>query len=423
MRFKIPIIFIFLLNFSVVFSQDLVYTKQILKTVCSPEFHGRGYSFDADKITSKFLQKEFKKLNLKSFDSSYIQEYDISVNTIAGRNKLSINDSLLLPGSDYLISSSSNSISGKYKVVPITPNIIKDSLKFSEIIKSDFSDKVILIDTLGLNIKGFEQSYKLITNENALKARAVIQIAENNLMYVPSRVQKDFVSVILKRDKFPDKIDSAEIIVDNKFHQKYTTQNLISYLPGKSNKFIVFSAHYDHIGHNGADTYFPGANDNGSGIAMVLNLAKHYAELKEKPEYSIAFMFFGSEELGLIGSKYYTEHPLFPLKKIKVLVNLDMVGSGDKGIQIVNGSVFKKEFNKIVNINDKKEYLPKVKIRGAAANSDHYFFYDKGVKSFFIYTLGEYKEYHNIYDKPEILPLSEFEDLTRLLIDFVKEIK
>jgi len=99
-----------------------------------------------------------------------------------------------------------------------------------------------------------------------------------------------------------------------------------------------------------------------------------------------------------------------------------MVGSGDKGIQIVNSTVFKKEFALIDNINSEKKYLPQIKKRGAAANSDHYFFYEKGVKSFFIYTLGEYKEYHNINDKAENLPLSEYEDLFRLLTEFVEKI-
>ncbi len=422
MRIKISIIFILFLNYSLCFAQDIDYAKQILENVCSPEFHGRGYSFNADKITSEYLQKEFKNLGLKNFDTSYIQKFDISVNTIFGKNTILLDDSILSPGKDYLISSTSNSISGKYKLIFITPEIIKDSAKFSETVKKDFSDKVVLIDTLGANVKNFNRLYNFITKENALKAKAVIQITENNLLYLPSRIRKDFVNIILKRDKFPKTIDSIDIVVETKFYKKYSTQNLISYLPGKTDSFIVFSGHYDHLGHNGAKTFFPGANDNGSGIAMVLNLAKHFSELNQKPEYSIAFMFFGGEELGLLGSKYYTENPFFPLEKIKFLINLDMVGTGSKGIQIVNGSVFRNEFDKLVEINKKKKYLPHIKIRGAATNSDHYFFYDKGVKSFFIYTLGDYKEYHNIYDKPEVLPLTEFEDLIKLLIDFVKEV-
>ena len=86
----------------------------------------------------------------------------------------------------------------------------------------------------------------------------------------------------------------------------------------------------------------------------------------------------------------------------------------------MNGSVFEKEFNKLIGLNDAKKYLTQVKVRGKAANSDHYYFTEKGVPAFFIYTMGGIKAYHDVYDKPETLPLTEFQDLFRLLTDFVK---
>jgi hypothetical protein len=99
-----------------------------------------------------------------------------------------------------------------------------------------------------------------------------------------------------------------------------------------------------------------------------------------------------------------------------------MVGSGDKGIQIVNSTVFKKEAQILEKLNTEHQLLPQIKKRGAAANSDHYFFYEKGVKCFFIYTLGNYKEYHNVNDIPKNLPLTEYEDLFRLLILFTESL-
>ncbi|MCF6184206.1 MAG: M20/M25/M40 family metallo-hydrolase, partial [Bacteroidales bacterium] len=209
---------------------------------------------------------------------------------------------------------------------------------------------------------------------------------------------------------------------DSKYYSRLETKNIIAYVKGKTDTSIVFSAHYDHLGTMGKTVFFPGANDDGSGVAMLLNLAKYFSKQK-KPKYNIVFMFFSGEELGLLGSRYYTQHPIFPLSKIKFLINLDMVGSGDKGITVVNGTVFKDRFNKLVEINDTKNYLPEIKIRGKAANSDHYFFFEEGVPSFFIYTLGKYKEYHNIFDTPERLPLSKFEELMNLLIDFTNTLQ
>ncbi|MFA7295533.1 MAG: M28 family peptidase, partial [Candidatus Paceibacterota bacterium] len=185
--------------------------------------------------------------------------------------------------------------------------------------------------------------------------------------------------------------------------------------------FIIVGAHFDHLGMMGNKTYFPGANDNASGTAMVLDLARFFADTAHIGKYSIAFMFFTGEEAGLLGSEYYTKNPLFPLSNIKFMLNLDMIGTGSNGIKVVNGSVIKKEFERLKSINEQHGYLKTVSERGEAANSDHYFFYKKGVKSFFIYTLGnEYKEYHTPTDKAEGLPLTKYNELFKLIVDFIK---
>jgi len=129
---------------------------------------------------------------------------------------------------------------------------------------------------------------------------------------------------------------------------------------------------------------------------------------------------FSGEEAGLMGSKYYASNPLFPLEKIKVLFNTDLVGTGEDGINVAEGTVFKKEFTRLDSINSLKKYLVKINACVPAANSDQSPFYDKGVKALFILTLGNYKEYHNNYDKADGLPLSRFEELFSLLRDYAE---
>ena len=179
---------------------------------------------------------------------------------------------------------------------------------------------------------------------------------------------------------------------------------------------IVVLAHYDHLGKMGRDTYFPGANDNASGVAMILNLAKYYSA--NKPEYTMVFVALGAEELGLLGAKAFTDNPPVDLKKIKFLVNFDLAGTGDEGIKVVNGSVFRNKFDLLTRINDEKKLLPKVDIRGPACNSDHCLFYQKGVPCFYIYTLGGIQAYHDVSDKSDTLPLTEFVDFCSLIIEF-----
>ena len=192
-------------------------------------------------------------------------------------------------------------------------------------------------------------------------------------------------------------------------------------MPGKVDTCIVFSAHYDHLGRMGKETYFPGAHDNASGSAMLLDLARELA--KSENYYSYTFMWFSAEEAGILGSKYYNEHPLFPLTKIKYLWNLDLVGSGEDGIKVVNGSVFPETFDRLKALNDENGFLSKVAARGAAANSDHHFFSENGVKAFFIYTMGSYKEYHNIFDRADAVPLSAYNEFYKLLMSFVREVE
>lgn len=99
-----------------------------------------------------------------------------------------------------------------------------------------------------------------------------------------------------------------------------------------------------------------------------------------------------------------------------------MVGTGVDGITVVNVTEFPEHFNLLKNLNTEKKYLKEIKKRGTARNSDHYYFYEKGVPAIFIYTLGG-KYYHDVFDTGESIPYTAFSNLFYLLTDFVKEIK
>ena len=130
------------------------------------------------------------------------------------------------------------------------------------------------------------------------------------------------------------------------------------------------------------------------------------------------FICFGAEEIGLLGSKYFTQYPNIKLKKIKFLVNLDLVGTGDDGIAIVNAIEQKKYVKRITKMNSKNHDFKRVKIRGQAPNSDHYWFGQHMVPSIFIYTLGGVAHYHDPLDRSETLLLSKTEQLMNLVVNF-----
>jgi Zn-dependent M28 family amino/carboxypeptidase len=197
---------------------------------------------------------------------------------------------------------------------------------------------------------------------------------------------------------------------------------VLAFIAGSAqpDSFLVLTAHYDHLGRQGREVLFPGANDNASGTAMLLELAAWYAQPRNRPRYSIAFMAFGAEEAGLVGSAFYTQHPLFPLSHIRFLVNLDLLGAGDEGLMVVNGRILEQEFNLLHQLNTRHHYLPLIKGRGKAANSDHYHFTEKGVPAFFFYTLGGPAAYHDPQDLAATLPLSGFTGVFWLIKDFFK---
>jgi Iap family predicted aminopeptidase len=99
------------------------------------------------------------------------------------------------------------------------------------------------------------------------------------------------------------------------------------------------------------------------------------------------------------------------------------MGSAEAGITVVNGEQFKSAFDQLVDINKREAYLPEIKIRGKAANSDHYFFSEAGVPSIFIYSNGGPGYYHDVWDKPNTLNFKNYDNVAKLLIQFIKELK
>ena len=408
----LPIIILF--HFNSLSGQDIDYAISVVDTLTSVGMHGRGYVNDGEKIAAQFIQDEFKKSGLQSFGDNYFQPFTIPINTFPDTIKVSIDNKRLIPGKDFVVFSSSPEISGTFDLIWFLTDSTGVPQFREDYGKIDFSDKVIVTDV----------DQKKFKNAKNFNSKGIIFLMEEKVWWHVSNGQKveEYFQLNIVKNKIPEGSKTISLQAQNKYFDAYQTQNVIGFVEGKKypDEFLVFTAHYDHLGQMGSETYFPGGNDNASGTAMLLDLASYYSQLENQPDYSMVFMAFSAEEVGLLGSGYFAVNPLFPLEKIKFLINLDMVGSGSEGIKVVNGSVFENEFNKLVKINSENEYLQKVSIRGEAANSDHYPFYAKGVPCFFIYTLGkECKEYHNIYDTPDNVPFTEYEDLFMLLTKFV----
>lgn len=411
-------------------AQNKKYARQIVDTLCSEAFYGRGYVKGGDRLASEYIARQYAQGGLQVLEtlSSYYQPFEFSVNTQPGKLSLKINGQELTPGKDYLLDPASPSASGKYKVTPLSVKQLLDREKLGKVI-GNAKNHYLLIDTQQAEDLSKDQKKRYRETLTALKYSPDLPIAgtllltNKKLSWHGSSMQFEKPVFTIKKEALKSTPEQIKLKIKSHFHQRYESRNVIGYLPGRSDSLLVFSAHYDHLGMMGQETMFPGANDNASGVALMLNLAQDYGRLSaEQRSYSMLFIAFSGEELGLLGSQYFTQNPPVALQKIKFLLNMDISGTGDEGIQVVNGSVFKKEFEMLRQINREKELLPQVKIRGEACNSDHCMFYKEGVPCFFIYTLGGIEAYHDIYDKAETLPLSRYEDYYQLLKAFCDRI-
>ena len=394
-------------------------SREILNDLCSDEMMGRGYVRFGHVKAAKYIQEYYKSIQLKQFKKgTYLQPFKIKANTFPNDLNVSIDGKPLNEGVDYILDPSSGTAKGKFGLIKVDQKNLMDFLDEVSLSKiKNFEGKVLVLNTLNSN----NPDTLSIFNELKIGLSMIchiIWVNNEKFTWSISRDVAEFPILELKDSLIWD-ADSVYLDVENVFLRDIVTHNVIGCVSGLKKKSIIISAHYDHLGMMGK-ALFPGANDNASGVAMLLSLANYFSD--KSPKYNLVFIAFGAEEAGILGSKYYVENPLFPLDDIKFVLNLDIMGTGDEGITVVNGLLHKKQFKQLTSINKKQEYLSKIKIRGRAANSDHYWFSQLGIPSFFIYTMGGIKAYHDVYDKSETLPMSEFNDLFHLLIDFIEAI-
>lgn len=359
-------------------AQDEADAKKTIDTLTSVDFWGRGYTKDGMEKAAGYISQAFEQYGLKPMsEHSFRQTFSYPVNTFPGKMEVAVNGKKLIPGKEFLVEPSSSGISRTE-------------------VKEEQTD----------------------SNTFVARKERLLLILQDKLTWSVSQKAENYTAILVDKKALSGKPETVDISVENKFVADFATSNICAMVKGtrQPDSLLLITAHYDHLGGMGDSTYFPGANDNASGVTLLLNLAKYYAAHPQP--YTIGFVCFAGEEAGLLGSRYFTAHPPVALSKIRFLINIDMVGTGEKGITVVNATLHPREFTLLNKVNDQHHYLPKINARGKAANSDHYPFTELGVPAFFMYTEGGIRAYHDVFDVAKTLPLTEIKDLYHLLIDF-----
>lgn len=417
MKKTFTLILLFFACFSSLLAQDSTYARNIIKELSSNTYFGRGYLKDGCNKAADFLQNEMKEIGLSNFNNNYFQEFSYPVNTFPENEILMIDGKKFQPSLDYIIKPDCRSIEGNFKLVRIPDKTILDSAKLCKLKPAQFKNKVVVFNTDIIKDYKYKSFVKSLIRSNFLNATAYILVRDYYPIYSASTQKNDFAIIEFTAASFPKNPKNIYLYIKSE-EKILNTKNIIGYIPNDNKKTIAFTAHYDHLGGIGDSIFFPGAQDNSSGVAMCLDIARYYKT--NKGNFRVIIILFSGEESGLLGSTYYTENPLFPLDKIDIVINLDMVGTGEKGITIVNAkdSTYKNEWDLFQKINNDGNLLPDIKARGISANSDHFPFNRQGNKAVFIYSRGEGTYYHHVNDKSETVSLSYYEEIFQLITKF-----
>ncbi|PWK19622.1 M28 family peptidase [Xanthomarina spongicola] len=213
------------------------------------------------------------------------------------------------------------------------------------------------------------------------------------------------------------------------------SENVLAYIKGneKPEEVVIISAHYDHLGIENSQIYY-GADDDGSGTVALMEIAQAFKLAKDNgygPKRSILFLHLTAEEIGLEGSKFYTENPIFPLSETMANLNIDMIGRIDenheelgqeKYIYLIGADRLSKELHLLSEKVNKAFFNLELDYKYNAENdtnhyyerSDHYNFAQHNIPVIFYFN-GEHEDYHKPTDTPDKINYNILELRTRLI--------
>lgn len=203
--------------------------------------------------------------------------------------------------------------------------------------------------------------------------------------------------------------------------EKIIGKNVIGYINNNADETIIIGAHYDHVGYgsfgslyDGAKQVHNGADDNASGVSILINLANSLQEIKD---YNYLFIAFSGEEHGLFGSSYYAKNPTIDLKKVRFMINFDMVGRlNNQKILAINGIGTSTKWQKLITDANTFDFQLKTSESGIGP-SDHTSFYLQNIPSIHFFT-GQHTDYHKPSDDVEKINF----DGMYLIHEYVKKI-
>lgn len=384
--------------------------KTEITYLSSDQLEGRRTGTPGEKLAYEYLSNQFQKAGLKEKgdENTFIQSFEINEGKeILPATHLLINDSSLEIKKDFfpLIFSADGESKGdvspafKEKGMPWFLNI-NDGLEENK--NNPHYDVQNFIRNKAIEFAEKGASALIVFNSGAtddelnFDGKSKLETIKIPVIYLSKNISKKYLS-----DQSANLTINLKTALGNK---KRTGHNVIGYLDNGAAHTIILGAHYDHLGHGedhnslwtGKPEIFNGADDNASGTALIIELAKWLKDSKLKKN-NYLFICFSGEELGLFGSKHFTQNPTIPLASVDYMINCDMVGrlNDITNTITIGGYGTSPEWSKI--LPEKTKSLNVKFDSSGIGPSDHTSFYQQNIPVLFFFT-GAHRDYHKPTD-------------------------
>jgi hypothetical protein len=434
-----------------------------IKTLASPEMEGRGAGTKGLARAADLIVKRYKELKISpSGTHGYLQPFTL----ITGAKLKSDNRLVVVNGDtkkdlktnqDFVPFSFSSSGQVEGSVVFAGYGVTADEYQYDDYANLDVKDKIVVVlryEPTAFAAKSGEQGLthhsQMITkaiNARNHGARAIVLVngklgdGEEDLLtrfgsvsgpenigimfvQVKNDVAEGWLEAAAKslkeaQDQINASTKPASLALPGTLHlsmkvdietTRATVNNILAYLPGQTDEYVIVGAHYDHLGRGNFDSLapsqigqiHPGADDNASGTAGVLELARLLAPLRGQLKRGVLFMDFAGEELGLLGSAEWVKEPTHPLEKAVAMINMDMIGrvKDDKVYigGVGTGSTFKTLLEQVEKEQAQKGSAFKIEYSASGySSSDHTSFVTKKIPVLFFFS-GLHSDYHKPSD-------------------------
>ncbi|MCK9218591.1 MAG: M20/M25/M40 family metallo-hydrolase [Bacteroidales bacterium] len=429
---------------------------EYIQFLASDSLKGRKPGTPEINVAANYIRDHFKEAGLSMMGEAGFQWFEIVTDVSLG-----LNNRFLVEGFDGRLKkdfiplsfSSNSSVNASVVFAGYGFDVSLDSLKWNDYQTIDVKNKWVMIfradpdldnadskfipygdirskvltakdkGAAGLLLvtpKALEKEDKLmplaIENNEITAGIPILNITRetaNNILK-RSGLNTDTLERFIMNKKVPMSFETGTVVraTADVVQKRAKTANVIAFIEGNDimlkNEYLVVGGHYDHLGFGGpgsgsrmpdTNAIHHGADDNASGTAMVMELAKILALEKGKIKRSLIFVTFSAEEIGLLGSKYFIDHPPVDLKKIKAMFNFDMVGRFDKEKNAISlgGTGTSLETDSLLRLLEANLSFKVVHSSDGYGPSDHAAFYSSNIPVFYFNT-GAHTDYHTPFD-------------------------